>query len=178
MKVIISVVKKSYMSFIYITALMFLFIFIFTLLGMSTFAGYFKDDPEGMPPNNYESFLMAFFTIFQVLTMENWQTVLYVTMRNNETKIKPFGTCILYIAWIFIGNFILLNLFLAILLDSFLEGDEDEVDQDEVDLAIKAKKHRKLEKMRRKSRHKVNMDMRAIKKMRVPSKFYFGQAKT
>ena len=72
MKVIISVVKKSYMSFIYITALMFLFIFIFTLLGMSTFAGYFKDDPEGMPPNNYESFLMAFFTIFQVLTMENW----------------------------------------------------------------------------------------------------------
>lgn len=72
MKVIISVVRKSYMSFVYITGLMFLFIFIFTLLGMSIFAGYFKDDPEGMPANNYDSFLMAFFTIFQVLTMENW----------------------------------------------------------------------------------------------------------
>lgn len=72
MKVIISVVKKSYMSFVYITCLMFLFIFIFTLLGMSIFAGYFQGDPEGTPSNNYDSFLMAFFTIFQVLTMENW----------------------------------------------------------------------------------------------------------
>lgn len=64
MKVIISVVSKSYMSFVYITGLMFLFIFIFTLLGMSVFAGYFKDDPEGKPPNNYDNFAMAFFTIF------------------------------------------------------------------------------------------------------------------
>jgi len=30
------------------------------------------------------------------------------------------------IAWIFIGNFILLNLFLAILLDSFIEEEEEE----------------------------------------------------
>lgn len=30
------------------------------------------------------------------------------------------------IAWIFIGNFILLNLFLAILLDSFIEEDEEQ----------------------------------------------------
>lgn len=102
--------------------------------------------------------------------------MLYNTMRNNETKVKPFGTCILYIAWIFIGNFILLNLFLAILLDSFLEEDEKDVDLDEVELALKAKKQRKLEKMRRKHLHKVNMDMREIKKMRAPSKFYLGQA--
>jgi hypothetical protein len=62
--------------------------------------------------------------------MENWQTVLYSTMRNNERRIQPFGTCALYIAWIFIGNFILLNLFLAILLDSFLDEDEDDEDPD------------------------------------------------
>ena len=30
------------------------------------------------------------------------------------------------ISWIFIGNFILLNLFLAILLDSFLAEEEEE----------------------------------------------------
>lgn len=36
---------------------------------------------------------------------------------------------IYYVVWIFIGNFILLNLFLAILLDSFLtEDDEDDED--------------------------------------------------
>ena len=36
-------------------------------------------------------------------------------------------TAIYYISWIFIGNFILLNLFLAILIDAFAaENDEDE----------------------------------------------------
>ncbi len=30
------------------------------------------------------------------------------------------------VSWIFIGNYILLNLFLAILLDSFMGGEEDE----------------------------------------------------
>ena len=34
-------------------------------------------------------------------------------------------TGIYYVSWIFIGNFILLNLFLAILLDSFLEESDD-----------------------------------------------------
>jgi hypothetical protein len=34
-------------------------------------------------------------------------------------------SAIYFISWIFIGNFMLLNLFLAILLDSFVEEDED-----------------------------------------------------
>ena len=33
---------------------------------------------------------------------------------------------IYYMSWIFIGNYILLNLFLAIILDSFLEEDDEE----------------------------------------------------
>ena len=35
---------------------------------------------------------------------------------------------IYYVSWIFIGNFILLNLFLAILIDAFNE--EEDVDED------------------------------------------------
>ena len=124
MQTILGVMQRSYKSFIYITALMFLFIFIFTLLGMQTFARIFKHDPEGTPSNNYDSVAIAFITIFQVLTLENWQTVLFVTLRNNN--VNKFWVCGIYIAWIFIGNFILLNLFLAILLDSFLEEDEEE----------------------------------------------------
>jgi len=38
---------------------------------------------------------------------------------------NPYFISIFYIMWIFLGNFILLNLFLAILLDSFLEEDEE-----------------------------------------------------
>jgi len=72
MQTILSVMGRSYMSFVYITMLMFLFMIIFTLLGMQLYGGYWQDDPEGLPSNNYDKFSYAFFTIFQVLTMENW----------------------------------------------------------------------------------------------------------
>jgi hypothetical protein len=60
--------------------------------------------------------------------MENWQTLLFDLMRGEISKL--LAACYL-IAWIFVGNFILLNLFLAILLDSFIEEDEEEEDADE-----------------------------------------------
>ena len=43
-------------------------------------------------------------------------------------------------SWIFLGNFILLNLFLAILLDAFLEEDDESVNNDENLQAIKLQK--------------------------------------
>ena len=44
-----------------------------------------------------------------------------------------FVPVIYYVSWIFVGNFILLNLFLAILLDGFLsEDDEVEGDLEEI----------------------------------------------
>ena len=63
--------------------------------------------------------------------MENWQQVLFASMRASENDmIFKTVTSIYYISWIFIGNFILLNLFLAILIDAFNdEEDPDEEDQ-------------------------------------------------
>jgi hypothetical protein len=54
--------------------------------------------------------------------MENWQLVAFDAMRGEMGKWIPAA---FFIVWIFIGNFILLNLFLAILLDAFLVEDED-----------------------------------------------------
>lgn len=56
--------------------------------------------------------------------MENWQNVLYELM-----PISPILAPLYLVSWIFIGNFILLNLFLAILLDSFAEEEEEEAMQ-------------------------------------------------
>jgi hypothetical protein len=54
---------KSYKSFIYITILMFLFIIIFSLLGMQTFGGIMEFD-DGVPRGNYDQFSIAFITVF------------------------------------------------------------------------------------------------------------------
>lgn len=77
--------------------------------------------------------------------MENWQQVLYSSMRaaNNSMIIKTIAA-IYYISWIFIGNFILLNLFLAILIDGFTEEDADA--DDVSDEGIKAQAAAVLQK--------------------------------
>ena len=73
--------------------------------------------------------------------------------------INKFMVSVFYISWIFIGNFILLNLFLAILLDSFLEEDEEEEDLEEVERLHKIKKMKALEKKRKKEVNKVFMNI-------------------
>lgn len=63
MQTIIGVIARSYQSFIYITLLMTVFIFIFSLLGMQLFGGKF-DYPDGLPRGNYDSFSIAAITVF------------------------------------------------------------------------------------------------------------------
>lgn len=52
----------------------------------------------------------------------------------NDGLVNLIAPVIYYVSWIFVGNFILLNLFLAILLDGFLcEDDESEEDIEEME---------------------------------------------
>jgi hypothetical protein len=96
--------------------------------GRFNFADYY-------PRGNYDSFTVAFFTAFDTLTMENWNSLLYDSIRSSVWH--PIAV-IYYISWIFVGNWILLNLFLAILLDSFLEEDENNLTEEEMVAAEKA----------------------------------------
>ena len=53
------------MDFILITILMFVFIFIYTLLGRQIFQGQYNFGPDDeMPRANYETFTVAFVTVF------------------------------------------------------------------------------------------------------------------
>jgi len=131
--------------------LLIIFLFIFALLGMQIFGGKFDFGEDDKPRGNYDSFTIAFLTAFQTLTMENWNSLFYDAIRSNTLKLI---SALYYIAWIFIGNFILLNLFLAILLDSFLEEDEADQTSEEALAAQKAaeeiqKKKLQMEKERR-----------------------------
>jgi uncharacterized protein YpmB len=87
------------------------------------------------------------------------------------------GITIYFISWIFLGNFILLNLFLAILLDSFLEEGEEE-DLDEIEHQKYLKKLRKADKLKRMNKNKIimgeNNERKLAKKKNQPSNLYFG----
>lgn len=133
---------------------MFIWIFIFALLGMSIYGGK-QNYVEGVPRMNFDSFAGSIATTFQILTLENWQVVLFYLMRNDE--ISKWLITIYLIAWIFLGNFILLNLFLSVLLEAFLEEDEEEQDFRQMQAQIEQKKLRKLKRKNREQRRKVIM---------------------
>lgn len=122
MQIILGVIQRSISSFVYIAALILLFIFIYTLLGIQIYGGNYNL-PGGEPRSNFDSFQSAFFMVFQLLTMETWNVFFYDALRSD---ISQTITVLYFISWIFIANYILLNLFLAILLDSFLEEKEEE----------------------------------------------------
>lgn len=117
---IVKLIGNSISSLGYLFLLLLLFLFIFTLLGMQIFGGAFNF-PEGLPRGNFDSFHWAFITIFQVLTTENWNDILTSSLRSN----LGIWSSSFLILWIVIGNFIILNLFLAILLDSVGNYKED-----------------------------------------------------
>ncbi len=107
------------------SVLLFLFIFIFMLLGMELFAYKVRftadkivDLEAGVAPDsNFDNFLEAFLSVFIVLANDGWSTI-YIDhyLATNELLASFF-----FIALLLIGQYILLNLFLAILLQNFDE---------------------------------------------------------
>jgi hypothetical protein len=105
--------------------LLMLFIFIYALLGMQIFGGGFND-PEvvGTVRYNYDSFLSAFITSFIMLTTENWNSIMFYAFSGTTPQAL---IAVYFVSCIFIGNWMLLNLFLAILLDSFSQVEEEDM---------------------------------------------------
>lgn len=117
---------------------MFLFMFIYTLLGMELYAysiTFYDDDtsagilvpyegPSVTPRAHFDVFLRGAVVVFIVFIGEDWNSSMYDAYRGAGS-----GAYLYFISLFIIGNLILLNLFLAILLKNFEEppgGDLEE----------------------------------------------------
>ena len=81
---------------------------------------------------NFDDFFSAYMTVFQVMTMENWNDILTAALR---TQVNYGFTLVYLISWIFIGNYVFLNLFLAILLNGFGGEENNEYLQEGIEIA-------------------------------------------
>jgi hypothetical protein len=70
------------------------------------------------------------------MTMEAWNYLFYDALRSGVAQ--PI-TVLYYISWVFLGNFMLLNLFLAILLDGFSTEESHKTKKDEDPKVIRRK---------------------------------------
>lgn len=109
-------------SIFYLAILLFLHVYIYALLGLQFFGG---EMPflGGSNRYSFDTFSSSFIVAFDLLTVENWNNSLFNVMGTNY---NPFLISLYFVSCIFIGNYMLLNLFLAILLDGFTEVEEEE----------------------------------------------------
>ncbi|CAG2102896.1 unnamed protein product, partial [Medioppia subpectinata] len=114
----------SMRSIISLLFLLFLFILIFALLGMQLFGGAFNFE-EGTPPANFNSFAIALLTVFQILTGEDWNEVMYKAIKS-QGGIHEGGMIysVYFIILVLFGNYTLLNVFLAIAVDNLANAQE------------------------------------------------------
>jgi hypothetical protein len=103
----------------YFCIILFLYIFICALAGMSLFAGKLDNESfvYGSSRANYDTLFISLVTTFQIVSGENWNDVMFRAMEFNETLGGVY-----FVTVYGIGNLIVLNLFLAILLENFSEG--------------------------------------------------------
>jgi len=111
---------KSIISLLF---LLFLFIVVFALLGMQLFGGQFNFD-EGTPPTNFDTFPAAIMTVFQILTGEDWNEVMYDGIKSQGGVQGGMVFSIYFIVLTLFGNYTLLNVFLAIAVDNLANAQE------------------------------------------------------
>lgn len=109
------------------TVVLLLFMFIYSLLGMQLFGGKLGVGDE-VPRSNYDDLLWSFTTTFQVLSGENWNEVMYDTVR-----FTGWGAALYFISLICVGSYVVLNMFLGILIDNFCNDDDDEEEAREIE---------------------------------------------
>ncbi|KAG5832419.1 hypothetical protein ANANG_G00290960 [Anguilla anguilla] len=128
--------------------LLMLFIFIFSILGMHLFGCKFSlktESGDTLPDRkNFDSLLWAIVTVFQILTQEDWNMVLY----NGMASTSPWAA-LYFVALMTFGNYVLFNLLVAILVEGFqAEGDASRSDTDEEKTSTNFEEEEKIREIR------------------------------
>uniref|UniRef100_A0A8C1XJK1 Calcium channel, voltage-dependent, T type, alpha 1H subunit a n=1 Tax=Cyprinus carpio TaxID=7962 RepID=A0A8C1XJK1_CYPCA len=128
--------------------LLMLFIFTFSILGMHLFGCKFSlkmENGDTIPDRkNFDSLLWAIVTVFQILTQEDWNVVLY----NGMASTTPWAA-LYFVALMTFGNYVLFNLLVAILVEGFqAEGDANKSDADEEKRSMNFEEEEKLGELR------------------------------
>ncbi|KAJ8379702.1 hypothetical protein SKAU_G00004800 [Synaphobranchus kaupii] len=129
---------NSMKSIISLLFLLFLFIVVFALLGMQLFGGQFNFDEE-TPTTNFDTFPAAILTVFQILTGEDWNAVMYHGIESQGGVQRGMFSSVYFIILTLFGNYTLLNVFLAIAVDNLANAQELTKDEEEQEEAINKK---------------------------------------
>jgi len=116
-------IRKTFSEFIYIAFLLLLLIIIYAGYGFQLFQGEILA---------YQSYWYSLMSVLQVITLDNW----YDMFAECYGKCDKLATLCFFLSLIILGNYIFLNLFIALVLDGFetlSKNDENHVNNHNIE---------------------------------------------
>jgi len=102
LKPVVQGLLNSISSVFFVAMLLAVLLYIYAVIGVSLFST--------VDPTNFGNLWRGLFTLFQILTLENWNTIMLPA-----NSIYPIGGPIYFISFIIIGTMTIMNLFLGII---------------------------------------------------------------
>lgn len=119
----LSVVINTVKDAMNITLLMMIFVLCYTLVGLELYAYHLTPnnklifDTEYRHQSTFNTFLESFLSVFIVLANDGWTRIFVDHYRSANSVVVS----IFFISLIVVGQFILLNLFISIVIENFEE---------------------------------------------------------
>ncbi|XP_061169673.1 voltage-dependent calcium channel type A subunit alpha-1-like [Saccostrea echinata] len=122
---------QSFKALPYVCLLILMLFFIFAIIGMQVFGNIKLDSQTDINRhNNFRNFLYALMLLFRCATGENWQAIMMACLSGKpcdpESGLNPPKTCgssaiayVYFVSFMFLSSFLMLNLFVAVIMDNF-----------------------------------------------------------
>ena len=139
-RLIVSVLVKSVSALFYNTVFFFIFLYLFAIIGTTLFQlpdvetsdietkrvliEYINTAPNApqVSPDPYKNLGETFFTLFRILTGEDWTDIRYNLQKASEMKlikVSPWIITSYHVLWYIISAFLLLNLLVGAILNNY-----------------------------------------------------------
>lgn len=103
-------------------ALLLLVYFVFAVAGVHLFGGVAADGDFHDRTANFHNFWFALLTLFRTATGEDWNGIMLEIQPHKPYTVAPF-----FVLFVVVGQYVILSLFIAVILDNFSESSDDGV---------------------------------------------------
>lgn len=118
---LIMVVFRNVVGLLNLILFVFLITFLAAIFAVQLFRGQIpQQDPDGNTIHmTFYNIYNAFLGMYQILSSENWTTILYNSTNFTVSAHTSWISASFFIMWFILANFIILNMFIAVIQESF-----------------------------------------------------------
>jgi voltage-gated sodium channel len=122
LRVIITVLLRSIKSLSYTTLLLLIFMYMYSIIGVTLFKGgptVYGGQVGPQNPDPYGSISEGFFTLFRILTGEDWTDLRYNLLGGQIPGAADWIVTLFHVSWMGIAAFLLINLVVGAVVNNY-----------------------------------------------------------